>query len=58
MLNTDPTKSKFATWNKFIFAYCDGAFHQGMRNIPINYKDTQLFLRGAAITRSNLQYIQ
>jgi hypothetical protein len=41
MLNTDINKSKFATWSKFIFAYCDGAFHQETREAPLSYKDSK-----------------
>ena len=58
MLSTDPTKSKFASWSKFIFAYCDGSFHQGNRISPVPYKDTKLYLRGSVITRAHLKYIQ
>ena len=58
MMSTDPTKSKFATWNKFIFQYCDGSFHQGLRSTPISYKGVQLYLRGALNTRGHLKYIQ
>ena len=58
MLSTDPTKSKFASWSKFIFAYCDGSFHQGNRISPVSYKDAKLYLRGSVITRAHLKYIQ
>ena len=58
MLNTDINRSKFATWTKFIFAYCDGAFHQGVRNAPLSYKDAKLYLRGSKITRAHFKYIQ
>lgn len=57
MLNTDINKSKFATWSKFIFAYCDGAFHQGKRDVPLSYKDTKLYVRGGAITKAHFKYI-
>lgn len=58
MLSTDPTKSKFASWSKFIFSYCDGSFHQGHRVSPVSYKDSKLYLRGSLITRAHLKYIQ
>lgn len=57
MISTDPTKSAFAGWSKFIFAYCDGSFHQGNRNNVVNYKDSKLYLRGSRITRAHLKYI-
>jgi len=58
MLSTDPTKSRFANWTKFMFAYCDGSFHQGNRNSPLSYKDSKLYLRGSNIVRAHLKYIQ
>eukprot|EP00825_Cyclidium_porcatum_P022840 TRINITY_DN25101_c0_g1_i2.p1 TRINITY_DN25101_c0_g1~~TRINITY_DN25101_c0_g1_i2.p1 ORF type:complete len:308 (+),score=42.28 TRINITY_DN25101_c0_g1_i2:156-1079(+) len=38
-------------WNRVIFMYCDGAFHQGMREEPIEYKASvfkkvKLYIRG------------
>jgi hypothetical protein len=57
MSSTDPVKSKFATWSKFVFAYCDGSFHQGNRIAPVSYKNTTLYLRGANITRAHLKYM-
>lgn len=58
MLSTDPEKSRFASWSKFIFAYCDGSFHQGNRISPVSYKDSKLYLKGSHITRAHLKYIQ
>lgn len=58
MPSPDPAKSKFATWSKFMFAYCDGSFHQGNRVNPISYKDAKLYMRGSNITRAHLKYIQ
>jgi hypothetical protein len=36
--------------------YCDGAFHQGNNKSPINYKDRQLYFRGAVNTRSHIKW--
>jgi hypothetical protein len=36
--------------------YCDGAFHQGNNKSPIQYKDTQLYFRGAVNTRSHIKW--
>jgi hypothetical protein len=58
MPSTDPSRSRFSNWTKFIFAYCDGSFHQGNRDAPIPYKNTKLYMRGANITRAHLKYIQ
>ncbi len=57
MSTTDPSKSRFATWSKFIFAYCDGSFHQGNRVAPVSYKDAKLYFRGADITRAHIKYM-
>lgn len=56
--STDPSRSRFSNWTKFIFAYCDGSFHQGNRHQPVFYKDSKLFMRGSNITRAHLKYIQ
>jgi hypothetical protein len=58
MPSTDPNRSRFSNWTKFIFAYCDGSFHQGNRASPISYKSSKLYLRGSNITRAHLKYIQ
>ncbi len=36
--------------------YCDGAFHQGYNKNAIQYKDAQLYFRGAANTRSHIKW--
>ena len=56
-LSMDPKINPFATWTKFIFGYCDGSQHQGYNSQPIKYKDTQLYFRGSAITRSHFDWI-
>lgn len=56
-LSTDPAINKFATWNKFIIFYCDGAHHQGYNKDPVSYKDTQLYFRGEANVKSHLTWI-
>ena len=57
MLSNDPSKNVFANWTKAMFLYCDGAFHQGYAKAPIKYKDISIYFRGAAITRSRLNYL-
>lgn len=57
-LSPDPAKNKFASWTKIVFGYCDGSLHQGNRENPIPYKDTELYFKGAAITRSHFKWIQ
>jgi O-palmitoleoyl-L-serine hydrolase len=57
ILSNDPNKNIFANWTKAVFLYCDGAFHQGYAKSPIKYKDTSLYFRGAAITRSHFKYM-
>jgi hypothetical protein len=56
ILSTDSSKSKFANWTKIVMMYCDGSFHQGNNKSPIQYKDTQLFFRGALNTRSHIKW--
>ena len=56
-LSTDPALSRFANWTKVIIPYCDGAQHQGYNIDPIAYKDAQLYLRGAANTRSHFKWL-
>lgn len=55
-LETNPAKSKFANWTKIVIMYCDGSFHQGNNKSPIQYKDTQLYFRGAVNTRSHFKW--
>lgn len=57
LLSTDVSRNTFANWTKVIMVYCDGAFHQGLTKAPLKYKDTQLYFRGAAITRAHLKYL-
>lgn len=56
-LSTDESLNKFATWTKFIIFYCDGAHHQGYNKQPISYKDTTLYFRGEANTKSHFKWI-
>lgn len=37
--------------------YCDGAFHQGNAKSPLKYKDSSLYFRGGAISRSHFKFI-
>ncbi len=56
-LSVDPTKNEFANWTKIIFGYCDGSLHQGSTKAPLKYKDTQLYFRGANITRAHFKWL-
>lgn len=56
-LSTDATKNAFAEWTKVFIKYCDGGFYQSATNTPYKYKDTELHFKGAAITRSHLQWL-
>jgi len=56
-LSPNPAVSSFANWTKFIFGYCDGSLHQGYTKDPIKYKGIELYFRGAAITRSHIDWI-
>lgn len=56
-LSLDSEENTYAGWTKFVFGYCDGAFHQGYSKDPVKYKDTSLYFRGAAITRSHFDWI-
>jgi hypothetical protein len=47
----------YQNWTKVLFAYCDGAFHQGDSISPVSYKGTQLYFRGARITRSHFKWL-
>lgn len=40
-----------------LFAYCDGALHQGNNMNPIEYKDTKLYFRGNRIVRSHFKWL-
>lgn len=57
-MSTDPSKNEFANWTKIIFGYCDGAMHQGSTKAPLKYKDTQLYFRGANITRAHFKWLE
>jgi hypothetical protein len=39
-----------------VIMYCDGSFHQGNNKSPIQYKDAQLYFRGAVNTRSHIKW--
>lgn len=56
-LSTDPALSRFANWTKVVIMYCDGSQHQGHNDNPIAYKDTQLYFRGSANTRSHIKWL-
>lgn len=56
ILSTDPTKNSFANWTKIIIVYCDGAFHQGNNQNPVQYKGASLYFRGALNTRSHFKW--
>jgi hypothetical protein len=46
-----------ANWTKILLGYCDGGMHQGNRKIPISFKGSRLYFRGAVNTRSHFQWI-
>jgi hypothetical protein len=56
-LSTDSSVSRFATWTKVVIFYCDGAHHQGYNSMPISYKDTTLYFRGEANTKSHFKWL-
>lgn len=56
LLAVDAAKSRFANWTKIVIMYCDGSFHQGNNKSPIQYKDSQLYFRGAVNTRSHIKW--
>lgn len=56
LLAVDSNKSRFANWTKIVIMYCDGSFHQGNNKSPIQYKDRQLYFRGAVNTRSHIKW--
>jgi O-palmitoleoyl-L-serine hydrolase len=56
-LSTDPQISRFANWTKVVIMYCDGAQHQGHVKDPVSFKDTKLYFRGSANTRSHFQWL-
>lgn len=58
ILETNPEKSKFAEWTKVVAGYCDGSLHQGYRENPINYKNVQLYFRGAANSRALFTWLE
>lgn len=58
ILDFNHVHSKFSSWTKIVIMYCDGAFHQGNNKSPIQYKDTKLYFRGAANTRSHLKWAE
>lgn len=57
-LATEANKnSNFYDWNKFDFPYCDGTFHQGNLNEPINHNGSLLFLRGFQNVLNALSFV-
>jgi hypothetical protein len=56
-LSTNPAISKFASWTKIIFNYCDGGLHSSATKIPYKYKDTSLYFHGKYITRSHFKWL-
>lgn len=56
-LSLNSSINAFAGWTKFFLPYCDGSLHQGFSKEAIRYKSTDLYFRGAAITRGHLNWI-
>jgi len=50
-------ENKFAEWTKVAVLYCDGLTYQGNRKDPYDYKNTQLYFRGAVNTRAHIKWI-
>ena len=56
-LSTNPEVNAYANWIKILIPYCDGAFHQGYKQQPVNYKGANLYFRGQKNIESHIQYI-
>jgi hypothetical protein len=56
ILDTDPSKNKFASWTKIIVIYCDGALYQGNNDNPVSVNGTNIYFRGAVNMRSHLSW--
>jgi hypothetical protein len=41
------TNPLYYDWNRVFIKYCDGSLHQGTRAAPVNYKNVDLYFRGA-----------
>lgn len=55
--NDESINPLYARWTKVYVPYCDGVLHQGSRNLSIEYKGTQLYLRGMENTRAHFAYL-
>ena len=47
----------FYNWNKVFIKYCDGTFHIGNIKEPIQFNNTQLFIRGEENVKSVFNYL-
>jgi hypothetical protein len=56
ILDTAPSKNKFASWTKIIIIYCDGSLHQGNNINPVPYKGANIYFRGAVNMRSHISW--
>lgn len=41
-------------WTRVYMKYCDGTGHQGTKSNPVNYKNVDIYFRGANITIGQL----
>ena len=51
------TNPLYYDWNRVFIKYCDGSLHQGTREAPVNYKDINLYFRGANNTLKHFEYL-
>lgn len=51
------TNPLYYDWNRVIIKYCDGSLHQGTRAAPVNYKNVDLYFRGANNTLQHFEYL-
>jgi hypothetical protein len=51
------TNPPFWNWTKVVIPYCDGTFHQGTVENPVEYKNKSLYFRGANNTLQHFKYL-
>lgn len=57
MSNDEDVNPLYSTWTKIYIPYCDGVLHQGTKLNPIDFKGTQLYLRGMNNTLEHFKYL-
>ncbi|XP_070539058.1 uncharacterized protein [Ptychodera flava] len=57
LANDEKTNADFYDWNVAYLAYCDGASFSGNADMPVKYKDRNIYFRGKRVLDLLLDYL-